>query len=55
MARDSEHLLVTRGGASVDFWLGLLGHALGLGLDALEAAQEQALSAGRSSARVPEA
>lgn len=55
MARDSELLLVTRGRTSVDYRLGLLGHALGLGLDALEAVQEQAFFAGRSSAHVPEA
>lgn len=55
VTRDSEHLLVTRGGASVDYRLGLLGPALGLGLDALEAAQEQVLFSGRSSPHVPEA
>ena len=55
MARDSEHLLVSRGGASVDYRLGLTGHALGLGLGDPEAAQEQALFSGRSSAHVPEA
>lgn len=55
MARDSEHLLVTRGGTSVDYRLWVLGHALGLGLDALEVAGEQALFAGRSSALALEA
>lgn len=55
MTRDSEHLLVARGGASVDYRLGGLGPALGLGLDALEAAQEQALLAGRSLPHAPEA
>lgn len=55
VTRDSEHLLVARGGASVDYRLGGLGPALGLGLDALEAAQEQALLAGRSLPHAPEA
>lgn len=55
VARESEYLLVTRGGASVDYRLELLGHALGLGLSALGAAEEQTLFAGRSSAHVPEA
>lgn len=55
VARDSEHLLVARGGANVDYWLGVQGHALGLGLDSLEAAEGQAFFAGRSWTLAPEA
>lgn len=48
MARESEHLLVARGGTSVDYWL-WVGYSLDLGLDALDAAEEQAFFAGRNS------